>query len=438
MIKYFCSFKEKEAIMKEEFLHYVWQYKLFSSNNLLGTKKESITVTKSGTLNTNSGPDFLNAHLLIDGQKWVGNVEIHLKSSDWYQHHHEDDINYDAVILHVVFEDDVEVFMKNNKALPTLVLKNKIDATLLHNYKELFLNHKRWIACERDIVNVDAFLLNNWLERLYLERLEQKSIFIKELLLQSNNNYEAVLFQLLAKNFGLKVNADAFLSLAQSLDFSILRKESFHEHKLSALLFGQAGFLEGNIEDEYYHELKKEYGYLKHKHKLKPINKNQFQFFRMRPNNFPTIRIAQLIAIYFNTQNVFSKLIHITKIEDAYTLLTNEVSSFWQIHYTFEKSSKRSPKKLTKSFIDLLLIKTIIPLKFVFEKNKGEIDEERILKLIQQIKPEKNTIISKFSDLKVTATNAFESQALLQLKNMYCKNQKCLHCSIGNYLIAGR
>jgi len=386
--------------MKEEFLHYVWQYKLFSSKEVLGTKKEKIHVLKTGSLNTNTGPDFLNSHIIIDGQKWIGNVEIHLKSSDWYQHNHENDVNYDAVILHVVYEDDVTVFMKNNNPLPTLVLKNRIDINLLSNYKAFFVDAKKWIPCEKNIKNVDAFLLNNWFERLYIERLEEKAIFIKELLLKYNNNYEAVLFQLFARNFGLKVNANAFLSLAQSIDFSILRKESFNEEKLAALLFGQAGFFNENIESDYHKKLQKEYVYLKHKYKLKPIAKNQFQFFRMRPNNFPTIRIAQLVALYFKYQNLL-----------------------------------KSPKKLTKSFIDLLLINTIIPLRFVYEKSRGEINEENLLKLIQEIKPEKNSIISKFSELKIKAQNAFESQAMLQLKNKFCDDKKCLQCVIGNSLL---
>lgn len=421
--------------MKEEFLHYVWQYKLFSSKEVLGTKKEKIHVLKTGSLNTNTGPDFLNSHIIIDGQKWIGNVEIHLKSSDWYQHNHENDVNYDAVILHVVYEDDVTVFMKNNNPLPTLVLKNRIDINLLSNYKAFFVDAKKWIPCEKNIKNVDAFLLNNWFERLYIERLEEKAIFIKELLLKYNNNYEAVLFQLFARNFGLKVNANAFLSLAQSIDFSILRKESFNEEKLAALLFGQAGFFNENIESDYHKKLQKEYVYLKHKYKLKPIAKNQFQFFRMRPNNFPTIRIAQLVALYFKYQNLFSKLIDVNKKEAIYKLFNVEVASFWKSHYTFEKESKKSPKKLTKSFIDLLLINTIIPLRFVYEKSRGEINEENLLKLIQEIKPEKNSIISKFSELKIKAQNAFESQAMLQLKNKFCDDKKCLQCVIGNSLL---
>ena len=421
--------------MIEEFLYYVWQYKLFSFDKLRTTSKHKIEVLKSGNLNTNTGPDFFNAQLKIDNQIWAGNVEMHLKSSDWYLHKHEEDANYDAVILHVVWEHDAEVFMKNNESLPTLELKNFVDKNVFSNYQSLFFSQNKWILCEDEIANTDQFLLKNWQERLYFERLEQKSIMIKELLKDANDNFEAVLFQLITKNFGLKVNGDSFLQLAKSFDFSTLRKVRLEEHQLTALFFGQAGFLGENLQEEYHILLKKEYEYLKHKFKLNPIPKGQFQFFRMRPQNFPTIRLAQLASLFFMHQNLFSKLISISKKEDFYKLFSIDVAEFWKTHYTFETESKKSVKKLTKSFVDLLLINTIIPLKFVYLQNRGEVKEDDILKLINQISSEKNNVISNFSNLKIDAKNAFESQALLQLKNNYCAKKRCLQCAIGNNLL---
>ena len=421
--------------MIEEFLYYVWQYKLFSFDKLRTTNKHKIEVFKSGNLNTNTGPDFFNAQLKIDNQIWAGNVEMHLKSSDWYLHKHEEDANYDAVILHVVWEHDAEVFMKNNESLPTLELKNFVDKNVFSNYQSLFFSQNKWILCEDEIANTDQFLLKNWQERLYFERLEQKSIMIKELLKDANDNFEAVLFQLITKNFGLKVNGDSFLQLAKSFDFSTLRKVRLEEHQLTALFFGQAGFLGENLQEEYHILLKKEYEYLKHKFKLNPIPKGQFQFFRMRPQNFPTIRLAQLASLFFMHQNLFSKLISISKKEDFYKLFSIDVAEFWKTHYTFETESKKSAKKLTKSFVDLLLINTIIPLKFVYLQNRGEVKEDDILKLINQISSEKNNVISNFSNLKIDAKNAFESQALLQLKNNYCAKKRCLQCAIGNNLL---
>jgi hypothetical protein len=417
--------------MKEDFLHYVWMYKLFEKENLFSTKNEKIHILKSGTHNLNAGPDFLNAKIEIDNQIWAGNVEIHLKSSDWYAHHHENDANYDATILHVVYEHDVDVYLKDNVVLSTLVLKDLIANDLLAQYQKLLHTTTSWIPCENQINSIDSFTLSNWKERLFFERLEQKSILIKGLLISQNNDFEAVLFQLLAKNFGLKINGDVFMLLAKSVDFSIIRKVRSNKHQFMALLFGQAGFFEEEVEDAYHKELQKEYTYLNHKYNLQPIANRQFSFFRMRPNNFPTIRIAQLVSLYHLHQNLFSKLIMVSKVEDFYSLFSITISEFWQTHYTFETPSKKSPKKLTKSFIDLLIINTVIPLKFVFEQSRGIVNEEDILTILNQIKPEKNSVISKFEDLKVISKSAFDTQALLELKNNYCTPKRCLECAIG-------
>ncbi len=421
--------------MKEDFLHFLWQNKLFPSSSLKSVANETIHIIKSGTHNLNTGPDFLNAHLKINNQLWIGNVEIHINSSDWYLHKHEEDKNYDAVILHVVWQHDSDIFMKNNKPLPTLELHGLIDENLLNNYQSLFSKQLRWIPCEQQINETDPFLMSNWLERLYFERLENKAVLIKELLAKSNNDFESVLFQLLAKNFGLKINGEAFLQLAQSFEFSVLKKIRFNEFQLSALLFGQAEFLQSEVEDSYFIQLKNEYTYLKHKYKLLPISNGLFQFFRMRPTNFPTIRIAQLVALFFKHQNLFSKLMELNKLEDFYDLFSVAISDFWKTHYTFETESKKSAKKLTKSFIDLLLVNTVLPLKFVYLQSRGEVNSDVFFKLMQQIKPEKNSIITKFSDIKITAINAFESQALLELKNNYCAKKRCLQCAIGTSLL---
>jgi hypothetical protein len=421
--------------MKEDFLHYVWKYKVFSQVDFNTTNKEPLTILKSGLHNKNAGPDFLNAQLKIEGQIWIGNVEMHTKASDWYLHNHEMDANYDAVILHVVWENDAVIFMKNNKPLPTFVLKDFVDASVLNNYRKLFLTPTNWIPCKDAIVTVDEFTFSNWKERLFFERLERKSNEISGLLQQENNNFEAVLFQLLAKNFGLKVNAGAFLRLAQSIDFYIIQKVGFNKNQFAALLFGQAGFLEEEVEDEYYQQLKREYSYIKHKFKLNAISKNEFSFFRMRPNNFPTIRIAQLVSLFNTHQNLFSKLMVIKNLKDFYELFAVEIHPFWKTHYNFEAISKPSPKKLTSSFVDLLIINTIIPLKFLYEKSRGEMNTPSFLKLLKNIKSEKNNVISKFSEIGVGAKNAFETQALLELKNKYCAPKRCLECAIGNTLL---
>lgn len=421
--------------MNENLLHFIWKLKLFSVNKLESTNGEKIHIISNGIHNLNTGPDFFNAKIEIANQVWAGNVEIHINSSDWYKHNHETDENYDAVILHVVWEHDVEIFRQNNTKIPTLELKKYISNEVLNNYNQLFSKNKKWINCENEIQLIDSFILDNWLERLYFERLEQKAELINQTLATNNNNWEATLFMLLAKNFGLKVNGEAFLNLANSFDFSIVRKVSNNAEQLEALFFGQAGLLSEENEAVYFQKLKKEYEYLKVKFNLKPISNGQVQFFRLRPNNFPTIRLSQLVFLYSKHQNLFSKIIEIDTLELFYTLFEVSTLPFWETRFTFEKESKKSTKKLTKSFIDLILINTIIPLKFVHLKSLGKSDFSSLFNILEQIKPEKNTIISKFNDLKIKSPNAFKTQALLQLKNEYCSKQLCLQCAIGKTIL---
>lgn len=421
--------------MKEDFLHYVWRYALYTPNNLQTITQEPIAVIKPGVYNTDQGPDFLNSELIIDNQKWVGNVEIHVNASDWYVHRHEIDKNYDAVILHVVWNYDAEIYMKDNTPLPTLELKDLIPRKVVSNYKRLTHGDLKWIPCEDHIQEVDSFVIHHWLERLYFERLENKTNVIEKLLEDSQNDWEAVLFILLSKNFGLKVNGEAFSRLARSFHFSILRKERHTLYSLLALLFGQAGFLEELLEDEYHQVLREEYMYMKKKYKLKNLSKNEFQFFRMRPFNFPTIRIAQLAVLYFKREHLFAKIIKEDSMVGYRDLFNLQLDEYWKSHFHFGKSSKRNSKKLTNSFIDLILINTILPLKFYYLKATGKFPEGSIVKLISDIKPEKNSIVSRFEQLDVGVENALESQALLELKNNYCALKRCLQCAIGKNIL---
>ncbi|MFD2568211.1 DUF2851 family protein [Pseudotenacibaculum haliotis] len=421
--------------MKEDFLHYLWRYQLFDVSSLKTTNNQPLSIIRSGLHNEDSGPDFLNARIYLEGQMWVGNVEIHIRSSDWYYHQHENDENYDAVLLHVVWQHDVEVFMKNNKPIPTLELRHFVNDSIVKNYQRLQGRSPQWIPCDTQIDKIDSFVMNNWLERLYIERLERKSIDVKEQLKKTDNDWEAVLFLLLSKNFGLNKNGEAFLDMASSIPFSVVRKESCHEERLYALFFGQAGFLEEEIEVSYHQKLKEEYKYLKHKHQLKPIPKKLFQFFRMRPSNFPTIRLAQLSALYTKNRSLFADLMACKQVEDFYKLFAIELADFWKTHYTFTKESKTSHKKLTTSFVDLLIINTIIPLKFSYQKSLGKLNEEELIELLKKVRPEKNSIVEKFKSLKLEVEDAFTTQALLELKNNYCAKKRCLQCAIGNQLI---
>ncbi|GGD26982.1 DUF2851 family protein [Hyunsoonleella pacifica] len=421
--------------MQEDFLHYIWKHSKFSTINLKTSDEEVINIISNGQHNLNAGPDFFNAQIRIGTQLWAGNVEIHVKSSDWFLHNHEQDKNYDNVILHVVWEHDADVFRKDNSTIPTLVLKEVVSVTALNNYNKLIHANRNWINCENDIDNVDDFTITHWLERLYLERLERKSIEVVQLLEASKNNWEAVLFKMLAKSFGLKVNGTAFLSLANSFDFSILRKSQSKPVLLESLLFGQSKLLEDTIEEPYYQTLQQEYQYLKQKFSLNNKLVVAPSFFRLRPNNFPTIRLSQLANLYANHQNLFSKIIEATSSEDIKDIFNVGSSAFWNTHYTFYKSSKDSKKIISKSFIDLLIINTLIPLKFSYSKYKGGSNEEAILELISQIPSEKNKIVEKFNTIKKVSENALQSQALIQLKNEYCNKNQCLKCAIGNKLL---
>lgn len=421
--------------MQEDFLHFLWKHKKINVTNLSSTKGETIIVSNVGEHNFNSGPDFFNAKIKIGEQLWAGNVEIHLKSSDWFLHNHEIDKAYDNVILHVVWEDDTEVFRKDNTPIPTLQLKDIVDKPLLNNYEKLFSKKSKWINCENEFSTIDSFITGNWLERLYFERLEYKSETIKTLLTESKNDWEAVLFKMLTKNFGLKVNGESFLSLANSIDFSIIRKTQSNQHLLEALLFGQSGMLEQDIEDAYYSNLVKEYAFLKQKFNLQNSQVLAMQFFRLRPPNFPTIRLSQLASLYNKHQNVFSKIITSNKREDFYELFNVSTSEFWKTHYTFQKESKETTKTLSKAFVDLLLINTILPLKFCYAKQKGEEVDSDIIKLASVIASEKNSIVNAFNKLKKVSKSALQSQALIQLKTEYCDKNRCLKCAIGNQLL---
>lgn len=420
--------------MKEDFLHHVWQHKKFAVTQLQTTTGESIQVLNSGQYLQQTGPDFFNAQLIIGNQKWAGNIEIHLKSSDWYLHNHEKDTNYDSVILHVVWEYDIPIFRKNNTEVPTLELKKYVELADLYKYQSL-TTQKTWIYCENDISKVNDFILRNWQERLYFERLERKATEIKQLLQVSNNDWEAILFCLLARNFGLNTNGILFQNMAKSIPFSVIRKESFAIENLEALFFGQANMLEANFQDNYTNKLQHDYNYLIKKYKITKNVFDKVEFFKHRPDNFPTIRLAQLAALYFKEHNLFSKIISFNVISELYDLFKVEVSNYWETHYNFDKNSVLKKKKMTNSFIDLILINTILPIRFAYEQSIQKQSSAEIIDLVEAIQPEKNIIVDRFATIGIIAENAFQTQSLLQLKKEYCDHKKCLQCAIGIHLL---
>ena len=430
--------------MKEDFLHYVWKFQKFDAMGLNTSSGQAVRVKFVGQHNFNSGPDFFNSQLYIGSQLWAGNVEIHIKASDWFVHGHELDVAYDNVILHVVWENDSEIYRKDGTTIPTIAIKGVISSETLLNYKNLFSKKHKWINCENEFGQVEEFVHKAWLERLFVERLERKSEAIMKQLKKYNNHWESLLFQLLCKNFGLKVNGEAFQSIAQSVDFSVVKKCNQNQHDLESLLFGQAGFLEVDKEDGYLIKLQNNFAFLKNKFNLQDSAAVPSKFFRLRPRNFPTIRLSQLASLYSNKRQLFSEVIFdassnnsVKSLSEFYTIFDVSASEYWDTHYNFGVVSSRRKKKLSKKFIDLLLINTIIPLQFCYAKQMGKDVSEVLLKLTSSISSEENSIVKKYNELRPNVISAFESQALLQLKTEYCNKMRCLDCAVGNAILKG-
>ena len=423
--------------MKEDFIHYVWNYKKFDFSNLTTTQGENLVIVNSGQYLQKAGPDFFNAQIILENQKWAGNVEIHLKSSDWYLHHHEKDDNYNNVILHVVWDHDTPIFRKDNSEIPVLEIKNYVSKEELNNYLSL-TTQKSWIFCENQIANVDEFVFSNWQERLFYERLERKIQPVNQLLEETENDWESLLFCMLAKNFGLNTNGESFLKMAKSITFSLIRKEALEVMYLEALFFGQADMIPVDVEDNYPKELKSWYDYIALKYKLSKPVIEPIQFFKHRPDNFPTIRLSQLAMLYHLHRNLFSKIIEANFIEEIYKIFNLSVSDYWKTHYNFDKSSPKKEKSLSKSFIDLVIINTIIPIRFAYANANGKEISETLTDLLSNIPSEKNSIIEKFTTFGIKSKNAFQSQSLIELKNEYCNHKKCLQCAVGLELLKNK
>jgi hypothetical protein len=396
-----------------------------------------LVIVNSGQYLQKAGPDFFNAQIILENQKWAGNVEIHLKSSDWYLHHHEKDDNYNNVILHVVWDHDTPIFRKDNSEIPVLEIKHYVSKEELNNYLSL-TTQKSWIFCENQIAEVDEFVFSNWQERLFYERLERKIQPVNQLLEETENDWESLLFCMLAKNFGLNTNGESFLKMAKSITFSLIRKEALEVMYLEALFFGQADMIPVDVEDNYPKELKSWYDYIALKYKLLKPAIEPIQFFKHRPDNFPTIRLSQLAMLYHLHRNLFSKIIEANSIEEIYKIFNLSVSDYWKTHYNFDKSSPKKEKSLSKSFIDLVIINTIIPIRFAYANANGKEISETLTDLLSNIPSEKNSIIEKFTTFGIKSKNAFQSQSLLELKNEYCNHKKCLQCAVGLELLKNK
>lgn len=420
--------------MKEEFLQFIWKHSLFNKNDLKTTDGRPVEIITTGQPNTDSGPDFFNAKIRIGETTWAGNIEIHQKSSHWYRHRHNTDAAYDNVILHVVELNDSPVLIKS-QALPTLEIRYPIE--ILENYEQL-LRSAKWIACEEQLPEYDPFLIRFWFSAIMIERLESKTTDILSILEQNKNNWNDTFYQLLARNFGMKTNALPFEMLAKSLPLQILSKHKNDLFQIEALLFGQSGLLnETLLGDDYYLSLRKEYSYLYKKYSLNGMESHLWKFMRLRPINFPTVRIAQLAMLIHHSSALFSRILETENIEDLRKLFDVKASEYWDTHYSFNKVSKDNHQKvLGETAFNNLVINTIVPLLFVYgDQHLDQAMKDRALLMLEKLEPESNQIIRKWEELGIESRSAFETQALLQLKNKYCDEKKCLNCQLGAKII---
>lgn len=414
--------------MTEKLLQYLWNYKVFKHLDFKDLEGNSVEIVDFGKWNTDSGPDFLSAKVKINNIIFAGNIELHIKSSDWIFHNHSQDPNYENVILHVVFQNDIEIDELKNKNIPTLELRTHIDESILWKYEKL-ITKSQFIACE-NIFNSNKIPIH-FHEENVLKKLEEKSLEFEKSLEQFKNNFEAVLFHSLAYSFGLKVNAFIFKQIAESIDFTTILKIRQNETQLEALFFGISGWLE-NPEDNQLKMWKREFDFLKAKFNITDIVIRP-KFLRLRPPNFPTIRLSQLANLYHLHQNLFSKIIHVKSSEELFEIFREvKASEYWDNHFNFGKiSTVNQSKVVSKDFIEILILNTILPLKYTYYKYHNEEINDEILTLYKSISTEKNSIIDDWKKLGLKFKTALESQSLIYHYKNSCEEKNCLHCGIG-------
>lgn len=414
----------------EEFLQFIWKFGLFDKENLYTIDGQKVEIVSLGIQNTDAGPDFFNARLKIGDTLWAGNVEVHKHSSDWEKHKHGSDEAYNNVILHIVGKYGMPATRKNGTAIPTVELTYL--AELEQKYDELISSKPR-TACRPFISSIDSFLLKNFLSRVLVERLEAKSERLLHILSETNGDWSEVFYRTLFRSFGFGINAIPFELLAQQTPLLGIAKHRSSLIQLEALLFGQAGFLEEDPLDDYQSKLKAEYVFLQSKLKLKPVGKHVWKFSRLRPSNFPTIRIAQLAYLLHQSSHIVDSVLSFKNIEDYFELFNIKTSAYWETHYSFGVEVKQKVKQLGKQSIERIVSNAVVPFVFTYGKMRGNEElQEKALLLLESLTPENNAIIDEWAVVGIKAENAFFSQALLQLKQSYCDKQKCLSCIIGN------
>ncbi len=430
--------------MTERLLQFIWQFQYFNKTELVSTHGETVQVIFAGQYNTNQGPDFSDAKIRIDKTTWAGTVELHIKTSGWNRHNHQNDKNYNNVILHVVWEDDggrpdsyrdvPANSMERSTAIPVLELKDRVAKILLHRYEEL-MNSTSFIPCEKMIPTVKDITWTSWKDRLLAERLSRKAKIAESYLRQNNYHWEETFWWLLARNFGARVNADVFEAIARSVSVSVLAKHKSQVQQLEALLLGQAGLLDKKFANDYPKLLQREFIFLKKKYKLRSIHQ-PIHFLRMRPGNFPTIRLAQLAALITESAHLFSKIKEAKSVKEISKWFDVTANDYWHYHYRFDEASSFKKKKLGAAMIDNIIINTVAPVLFAYGTYHDEQKyKDKALKWLEATAAESNSISKGFQQLGIENKNAFDSQSIIELKTQYCDRKMCLDCGVGNYLL---
>lgn len=416
--------------MNERLLQYIWQFQCYNLTALVTVENDPVKIINPGILNPNQGPDFLNAKIKVGTTIWAGTIELHVRSSDWRNHRHSEDKNYNNVVLHVVWDHDTDLILP----FPTVVLQNRVSKILLHKYA-LLMQSAVFIPCEKNINRVNTLTWKSWMDRMIVERLMEKMRSVKGILLQNNNHWEETCWLMLANNFGGKVNGEAFFELAGSLPLSLLGKHRNQPQQIEALLFGQAGLLNRSFKDEYPAMLKAEYAFLKKKYRLRKLVM-PVMFLRMRPANFPGIRLAQLARLLQQSKHLFAAVKNLDSVIEIKKMLDITPDDYWNDHYVFDDVSAFRKKILGAQTKHTIIINSFVPLLFTY----GELQQEegykhKALQWLEELPAEKNQVTRGFEALGIRNTNAFYSQALYQLKRSYCEKKRCLDCAIGNKLI---
>lgn len=420
--------------MNEDFLYYVWRLQLFNTTDLYTARGFPLQIIQPGTPNHHAGPDFSNARIKIGDTLWAGNIEIHLRPSDWQKHGHHRDDAYKSVILHVVY--DLAGYQIMDHEPDCLEVKNYLLPQVIKRYNS-FLEHPQWIPCEKIIQGLPSERTPFWLQRLSIERLEQKTIRIQQDLEAQKWHWEEVFYQYVARTLGMKVNSEAMQLLATAAPAKLLNKHGDNLFQLEALLFGQSGLLNQDFIEDYPQRLKMEYIYWKNTYHLEPLPAAMWKFMRMRPANFPTLRIAQLAMLMFKSQHLFSKVLAAQSVKELENMFDIKVSNYWHNHYIFDKpAGNPGTKSLGKQVVHNLIINTLIPFIFLYGRHKKlEPMEQKALDFLTQLPAENNAVLRQWNLLGFSAAHAGDSQAFLQLYNHYCSLKKCLYCHFGHVLL---